>query len=72
MAGDLDAAEAVDGEVAQGMRGRACTKRQCGQAGEERERPLHRASLRATGDQRTENCGLRRSARVNQARATER
>ena len=66
--GDLDAAEAVDREVAERVRRSGCWSKQRGRHDEENGEPFHRSSRLATGAQRIENCGFRRSARVSQAR----
>jgi hypothetical protein len=69
VAGDLDRAVAVDGEVAKRVRGgRGGENRR--QRDQEEDEALHATALRATGAHRSEKCGLSRSARVNQRRAS--
>src|SRR5207245_304899 len=57
VAGDLDAAEAVDGEVAERVR-RSSGRSEQRSRDAEQEQAFHRASLLAVGAQRTEKRGL--------------
>src|SRR4051794_29634471 len=70
LAGNVDTCEAVDREVAERVRrgGRRDGERR--RRDENDQEPFHDANLLATGDQRTEKCGLTASARRNQARET--
>ncbi len=69
VAGSLDRAVAVDREVPERMRLRRRGDGEGGEEPDEQREALHDAYLRATGLQRSEKCGLRRSARPNQSRA---
>src|SRR5438067_5168793 len=66
VARDLDTAEAVDGEVAERVRRGHDRGGERRQRDEDQDELLHEAYLRATGAQRSENCGLTASARENQ------
>ena len=73
VAGGDDAAVVVGGEVAERVRGGDGRQRPArASSGERDQSALHRASLRATGAQSSEKCGLSASARRNQPRASRR
>ena len=69
VAGSLDRAVAVDREVPERMRLRRCRNGERGEHADKERDAFHDAYLLATGLQRSEKCGFRRSARRNQSRA---
>ena len=69
VAGGLDRAVAVDREVPERMCLRRCGNGERGEQADEERETFHDAYLLATGLQRSEKCGFRRSARANQSRA---
>ena len=70
VAGHLDTRKAVDREVAERVcRGRRRDGKRRGRNDDE-QKPFHDAYFQATGDHRTEKCGLSSTARRNQPRAT--
>src|SRR3954447_22855673 len=71
-AGDLDATEAVDGEVAERMGGCRDRQRERCHGCKQKCDAFHAAYRRATGAQRTEKCAFRSSARRNHRLASAR
>src|SRR5262245_43345744 len=63
--GHLEATEPVDRKVAERVRGGGRWPKQRGRDDDEDREAFHRSSRPATGAQRTENSGFRRSARAS-------